>query len=106
MAPRDTSSTDELAARADDQPAAAVLEHVLAEDLPGALVADVVVERPAGVRDLAAAVRALDRAEQGALSVGADDRSAIVAGASNSASRTTSANLMPLRLPSGESVTS
>src|SRR5207244_1443199 len=57
----------ELAARPDDQPRAAELGDVLAADLPGLGVADVVVERPPGVRDLAAAVAALGRAEQRAL---------------------------------------
>src|SRR5215218_7409909 len=63
---------DELAARADDQPAAAVFEDVLAEDLAGAAVADVVVERPPGVGDLAPAVLPLGRPEQRALESGAD----------------------------------
>src|SRR3954467_4609442 len=66
----DASSADKLTARADDQPAPAVLEHVLAEDLPGPRVADVVVEGPARVGDLAAAVRAPDGAEQGPLDAG------------------------------------
>src|SRR3989442_13759848 len=58
------SLTHELAARANDEPAAAELRHVLAEDLPGLRVADVVVERSARVRHLARAVRAADRPEQ------------------------------------------
>src|SRR5438552_13282125 len=59
--------TDEPAARLNDQPGAAELGDVLAKDLPRPGVADVVVERPPGVGDLAAPVAALGRAEQRAL---------------------------------------
>src|SRR5687768_16000363 len=46
---------NESAAATHDQPAAAELEHVLAEDLARAPVADVIVERAARVGDLAVA---------------------------------------------------
>ncbi len=50
--------------RVHDQPRAAELGHVLAAHLPGASVADVVVQRPAVVRDLPPAVLALDGSDQ------------------------------------------
>src|SRR5204862_2316922 len=62
---------NELAARSDDQPGAAEFDDVLAADLPRLCVADVVVERPAVISDLAAAVAALGRADQRALDAGA-----------------------------------
>src|SRR5439155_10751096 len=56
---------NERAARAQDQPEPAELAHVLAEDLPGAAIADVVVERPPGVGDLSGPVRTAGGAQEG-----------------------------------------
>src|SRR6185437_7716808 len=55
---------NELAVRANDQPPAAELDDVLAGDPAGLPVADVVVERPPSVGDLAAAVVSLRRPDQ------------------------------------------
>src|ERR671937_1120967 len=68
----ETELSDQLAARPQDQPAAAELEHVLAEDLARAAIADVVVERPARVGDLAPAVAALHGPEERPLYARAD----------------------------------
>src|SRR5919198_1980556 len=54
---------NECSARADDEPGAAELGDVLAQDLAD-LVRVVVVERPAVVRDLATAVAPLRRADE------------------------------------------
>ena len=53
--------SDERSVRSDDEPEAAELGHVLAEDLQRLRVAHVVVERSAGVGDLKLSVTALDR---------------------------------------------
>src|SRR5215211_6332320 len=65
------SLADEPAVRRHHEPRPAVLDHVLACDLAGLRVVDVVVERPAVVRDLQAAVLAANRPEQRALDAGA-----------------------------------
>src|SRR5262245_31583615 len=61
------SLADEPAARRDDEPQSSELADVLAGDLAGADVADVVVERPAVVGDLNPAVLPLDSSDQLAL---------------------------------------
>src|SRR4051794_8474689 len=55
---------DQLAARRHDQPIAAELGHVLAEDLAGLRLAAVVVERSAAVGDLVVLLAPQDAAEQ------------------------------------------
>ena len=58
-------------AAAHDQPEPAELEHVLAQDLAWLTVADVVVERPAGVRDLPRSVGSTRCGDERALRAGA-----------------------------------
>src|SRR5436190_20893584 len=62
-----TALTNETAVRTDDEPDAPELVDVLAEDLARPAIVDVVVERPATVRDLTPAVGTLPRSEQGGL---------------------------------------
>src|SRR6476619_3701502 len=55
---------DEAAVGRDDEPEPTELAHVLAADRAAARVPDVVVEGPAAVRELTAAVLALDRPDR------------------------------------------
>src|SRR5919201_1685393 len=68
--------THERAARSEHEPGAAVLGDVLAQHLPGPLVADVVVERPPRVRHLPLSVATAGRPEKGPLDAGAGGESA------------------------------
>src|SRR6266516_83532 len=75
ISPVSASLPDEAAARPHHEPGATELCDVLAEHLPGLRVADVVVERPMLVRNLAAAVSAPNRPEQRLFHAGSGTRS-------------------------------
>src|SRR5262245_62428709 len=64
LATRGRRLPDELTARPQNQPRAAELVDVLAQDLAGALIPAVVVERPPVIRDLLATVAPSGRADQ------------------------------------------
>src|ERR671938_214987 len=66
-----TSASDEAARGTDDPPDTAELDDVLAQDLPGLAVADVVVEGPAGVRRLETSVPPPRRPDSGSSSAAA-----------------------------------